>query len=226
MKKTLITLLSLAGVAMAATDGYLTNPDALTWDDALTLTTPANGVLNSGNSGLYWDGAAACTKSWELSFNLTNTEAGNQYLFGTVHGGSGADGYTLSITSGGAVKLNSNKSNALASTGDGAVTLNTPVSITLTFVNYVDEVTAATVGGQFTLTVGEQDALTYTVAEAAVFTPSNAGSGGSRLWTNSGKQQFSNVTFKTGGNMIIPEPATATLSLLALCGLAARRRRK
>ena len=41
---------------------------------------------------------------------------------------------------------------------------------------------------------------------------------------------FSNVSTvdqaKTLGYTVIPEPATATLSLLALCGLAARRRRK
>ena len=38
---------------------------------------------------------------------------------------------------------------------------------------------------------------------------------------------FSDSTFVAGGNTyLIPEPATATLSLLALAGLAARRRRR
>lgn len=225
MKKTLITLLSLAGVAMAATDGYLTNPGALTWDGPVTLTSPTNGQLTSGNSGFAWEGATNCTASWELSFDLTNTETAYKYLFGTVNGSSGAEGYTLAVTQAGAIALNSRKNNMMVTTADAVVALNTPVTVTLTFVNYVDETTSAAAGGQFTLKVGEQAALTYALTEAntahTVFTPE-----GCRLWTNGGKQQFSNVTFKTGGNMIIPEPATATLSLLALAGLAARRRRK
>ena len=43
--------------------------------------------------------------------------------------------------------------------------------------------------------------------------------------TTGGNVTFSNVTFHRG-SIIVPEPATATLSLLALAGLAARRRRK
>ena len=51
-----------------------------------------------------------------------------------------------------------------------------------------------------------------------------------RLWTNGGNEKFSNVALSMLDNNkitpAVPEPTTATLSLLALAGLAARRRRR
>ena len=215
----------MAGAATAAvTDGYLTNPDALTWE-ALTLTTPANGILSGSNSAIDWsEETGALVKSWELSFVLDPSRLSNQYLFGTVKGSSGADGYTLSITQAGAISLNQNKSNSILTVGTYTAE-DTAVSVTLTFVNYYDEVSKAEAGGEFTLTVGEYSGSIVISQEDAAYTTFNKGSN-NNIWTNGGSEKFSNVTLKQGGYMIIPEPATATLSLLALAGLAARRRRK
>jgi MYXO-CTERM domain-containing protein len=41
-----------------------------------------------------------------------------------------------------------------------------------------------------------------------------------------GNYKLNSVVHSISMGAIVPEPATATLSLLALCGLAARRRRK
>ena len=225
MKKTLIALISMAGAAAAAvTDGYLTNPDALTWE-TLTLTTPANGVLSTGNSAIDWsEDTGALEKSWELSFVLDPSRLSNQYLFGTVKGSSGADGYTLSITQAGAISLNQNKSKSILTVGTYTAE-DTAVNVTLTFVNYYDEVSNAEAGGEFTLTVGESSGSIEISQEVAAYTTFNKGSN-NNIWTNGGAEKLSNITLKQGGYMIIPEPATATLSLLALAGLAARRRRK
>ncbi len=43
---------------------------------------------------------------------------------------------------------------------------------------------------------------------------------------NGAQQGGANLTFKVNSAYVVPEPTTATLSLLALAGLAARRRRK
>lgn len=47
-----------------------------------------------------------------------------------------------------------------------------------------------------------------------------------RFYCNGEAEKYSNIQLWKVTDNLIPEPATATLSLLALCGLAARRRRK
>ena len=222
MKKTLITLLALAGVAAADT---ATSPEELTWN-TLTIITPANGVVGSGNSVIDWSEATGnLTESWELSFTLDPSRIGNQYLFGTAKGSSGADGYTLQITSEGAIRLNANKSQGLLNVGSYAAE-DSAVAITLQFVKFVDT-EGAFKKGTFTLTVG--DAVgTYTVdaIDNTIFTKGS----NNNVWTNGGGEKLSGISVKYAGAVVdtpaIPEPTTATLSLLALAGLAARRRRK
>ena len=50
--------------------------------------------------------------------------------------------------------------------------------------------------------------------------------GGSVSLTDGAQFGGANLTFKVNSAYVVPEPTTATLSLLALAGLAARRRRK
>ena len=221
MKKTLITLLALAGVATADT---ATTPDELTWN-SLTITTPANGVLGSSNSVIDWSEATGnLTNSWELSLTLDPSRVSNQYLFGTVKGGSGADGYTLQITDGGAIRLNENKSTEVLTVGSYTAD-DSAVAITLQFVKFVDT-EGEFESGVFTLTVG--DAVgTYTVdsIDNTIFTKGS----NNNVWTNGGAEKLSGISLKYAGAVVlpaVPEPTTATLSLLALAGLAARRRRK
>lgn len=105
---------------------------------------------------------------------------------------------------------------------------NSAVAITLQFVKYVDEA-GADLSGEFTLTVGDASA-TY-VVENFDNTVFNKGVN-NNVWTNGGAEKLYNISLATAGcvtiasSPVVPEPATATLSLLALCGLAARRRRK
>lgn len=221
MKKTFITLLALAGVAAADT---ATTPDELTWT-SLAITTPANGVLGAGNSVIDWsEDTGSLTNSWELSFTLDPSRVSNQYLFGTVKGSSGADGYTLQITSGGAIRLNQNKSVELLTVGSYTAE-DSAVAITLQFVKSVDA-EGEFKSGTFTLTVGN-DSASYTVdaMDNTVFTKGS----NNNVWTNGGAEKLSGISLKYADSVVslpVPEPTTATLSLLALAGLAARRRRK
>ena len=226
MRKTLIALVAMAGISMGA-EGLVTDASELTWT-ALTLTTPANNQLTSGNSAIDWsEETGNLTESWALSFTLDPSRVSSQYLFGTVKGSSGADGYTLSITSAGAIALNQNKSNNVLTVGSYTAD-DSAVAITLQFVKYVDEA-GADLSGEFTLTVGDASA-TY-VVENFDNTVFNKGVN-NNVWTNGGAEKLYDISLATAGcvtiasSPVVPEPATATLSLLALCGLAARRRRK
>ena len=221
MKKILIALIALAGVSAADT---ATTPEELTWT-TLTITKPANGALSSGNSVIDWSEATGDLKnSWELSFTLAPSRLDNQYLFGTVKGSSGADGYTLQISKDGTICLNKNKSNKVLSVGEYSAT-DTAVAITLQFVKFVDS-EGEFDRGIFTLTVGDATG-TYTVdsIDNTIFTKGS----NNNVWTNGGKEVLSGISLKYAGSVVtqtIPEPTTATLSLLALAGLAARRRRR
>ncbi|MBE6409141.1 MAG: PEP-CTERM sorting domain-containing protein [Akkermansiaceae bacterium] len=246
MKKTIIALLALAGVAAAT-------------EQTLTLTSPTNSSLNSGNSALNWSqSTGSYLTSWELSFTLdinTITDYSDE-VFGTNGGtNQGAQGYVINVTNDGRVFLTNGRGGynaALISTAAGAFNEytnhevvyktegdtqvkdhdeytfsdTTNVAITLTFNRYIDEATNEAIGGIFTMTVGDE------VQSTKVDDISNTAflkNGNSRIWTNGGKQTFSKIALKQLNDTVVasvPEPTTATLSLLALAGLAARRRRK
>ena len=212
MKKTIIALLALAGVAAAA---------------PLTLTSPANGSLSSSNAAVAWSENYATLTSWELSFTLTDAALGDAILFGTDRDGSGAAGYILSTNVDGSLEVYARNIgvNYSKSTAAGVVTAGTPVAITFSFVADENQYTNEIVGGTFTVKAGEATS-SWAVTSGLGYTDLTNDSV-SRFWTNGGAEQFSNITVtKLDNNMVVPEPTTATLSLLALAGLAARRRRK
>ena len=212
MKKTIIALLALAGVAAAA---------------PLTLTSPAGGSLSSSNAAVAWSEDYSTLTSWELSFTLTDTALGDAIIFGTDRDGSGAAGYILSTNVDGSLEVYARNIgvNYSNSTAAGVVTAGTPVAITFSFVADENQYTNEIVGGTFTVKAGEATS-SWAVTSGLGYTDLTNNSV-SRFWTNGGAEQFSNITVtKLDNNMVVPEPTTATLSLLALAGLAARRRRK
>lgn len=92
---------------------------------------------------------------------------------------------------------------------------------------YVNQETNRDAGGRFSLTVGEGEAAKTYSADTDIndnlvlYENSKA-----RFWTNSAAQKMENISLREGGLMYLPEPGTTTLSLLALAGLATRRRRR
>jgi len=92
-------------------------------------------------------------------------------------------------------------------TGNGLITLTT---------KYIDSQSV-----EQTFTCSQDVNSTDEVKAITKFT-----NGQALLSTNNGKTTFTNITLTQLDNKLVPEPTTATLSLLALAGLAARRRRR
>ena len=203
MKKTIIALLALAGVAAAA---------------PLTLNVTE---LKSSNTLLTWSDDIDALTSWELTFNLDTQRAAvaEQDLAFIQNDGSG---------NGAAVKFSVNTNGTLEFYGYGAST-NSPESmvtvdstpITLQFI--ANEQAGSIIGGRLTAISGEKS-FYIDLDSDLTLTKSNS----IRLWSNGGNEHFTNITLSALSNNVVavPEPTTATLSLLALAGLAARRRRK
>ena len=218
MKKTLITLLSLAGVAMAEE----------TWQDTFTVPLDITSTaisLDSGylsltlnsiggaSTGTYAPaevtGAAGFSPKiqfvqykndecyWTLDFTLQNNS-----IYGLTLTGFSFDMFSTTATGG----------NHSAGLQDTKVSLSFGESVFgegSAVLGGGSATGTAEITGAYLLDAGESVDLTMKVQR----THSTAATG------------FASVSAGTM-TYVIPEPATATLSLLALCGLAARRRRK
>ncbi len=231
MKKTLITLLALAGVAAA---------------DTLTISNA--------------DNTAAATGDWftELSATAINISGTNSftstdytdsfYSVATNVGSGGTYDYVLTFTLAKDVDLSSFSIDFLLHNSDGAAQ---PVNRTLSYDLTLSDATGTLVsyaGQSITTTTGRTSGwATYkdvaynadgsineeTKLGTATFSlPDSvflaAGTEYKLTIANIAKNDTGAGTFVGIGNIamnVIPEPTTATLSLLALCGLAARRRR-
>ncbi len=222
MKKTIVTLLALAGVAMA---DY----------QPLTLTSPADAVLTTGNSQLDWsDEGVSNLTSWELSFDITVIENQQDQSYaknGTIFYTNTAntqnsltldfwEGYLQLNTKNTTTEINSKSTNEeglCLSAGETA-------TVTITFVRNDDDSTGT---GSLAVTSGAAKfSGSFEFKNKDInLTDIEKASNNTQLVTNGGAVEFSNISLKNI-TPSIPEPATATLSLLALAGLAARRRRK
>ena len=247
MKKTIVTLAILSGLVQAEDnyqakfdDGWVTLKDLVlhktsvsnnTYSDAGDIT---DGTLDGGNATMSWNKLTENTDltlsdSWRISFTLTNVNGDANSTFSTTSTGT-AGGYILKVTA-----KNDNNEYSLQfgdeTISDTALTLNTGYNITLSFIDLVDN-KGVSQGGMFIVNVGGADVYSTRIAATDLGNADFEGSTNNtnnnystRLWTNGGQQRFSNVKIETNGRLI-PEPTTATLSLLALAGLAARRRRR
>ena len=174
------------------------------------------------------------------------------YLFGSLTSGGGASGYTLRVNSDGALEF----SNITTAAGTIQAGVATDITLSFIADEKLNTQTNNSVltGGTFTLTVGKDgiwretvsfqnvknetyDSLTNycTSILNGVKVRSYTENGTTKtqnystnLWTNGGQETFSNIKLEKLSNKVlpVPEPTTATLSLLALAGLAARRRRR
>ena len=205
MKKTLIALMALAGVAMADehlaiiaefTQAPVVAGNCWSGDYVLTFTLAEDYTLQHGGSVVgFYRGSA-----------VNDTHGYNAITLGGTN-----DALTLTVGRG---RVQNTLNNA---TGIGA---NTTVS-------YQDKVTFETTiakGVEYTLSVaGATGAMTPTLSWVDADGATQTLTAGSY----NGNMNGHNANMVSAVNTeLIPEPATATLSLLALAGLAARRRRK
>lgn len=213
MKKTIITLMALAGVAAADVADLTIQDKAITLSNEmleLTLTSIAGA---SSTGGTYAPdevtGAEGFSPKiqfvqnnnedcyWMLTFTLENKSEKDICIDGlgltmqstTSTGGNHTAGIgvvTNTLTIGGAEYTGTLTLGANSASGTGVITTN------------------------YTLAAGAIEEVSLKVQR----TKAGALTG------------FAAVTAGTLSYTVVPEPATATLSLLALAGLAARRRRK
>ena len=218
MKKTLIALMALAGVAMAETASTVTAEftDLPRWaanfySDNYTLTFTLSEDFTLQNSGTvlaaYW-GTDATTSQWGANaIVLSNGSDGALTLTvgrGKMVNPDGTEWENYSVTTGTTFTFSGDS----ASNGNPSTAVFTD-AIQLG-VTYTLSVTGAEHAMSPTLSWGEES-LTGTT-----FTGNMAGN----------PPEGKNIIASVNPGYIIPEPATATLSLLALAGLAARRRRR
>ena len=209
MKKTLIALMALAGVACGET---------------ITLSTiDAEFVSAPVQAGNFWAG--------DYTFTLTDdyTLADSGSVVGFYRGSAVNDNYGYNaIVLGGsdeALTLTVGRGRASNTVNEGNGINN---GTTFTFTDKVTFTTQIEKGVAYTLTVtGGSQAMTPTLTwaggseELASYNGNMNGQAALTCVVNTGT-----ITKVIPDTPSVPEPATATLSLLALAGLASRRRRK
>ena len=212
MKKTIIALMALAGIAAAET--------------ITTVGLTAHFVNAPVNIGNCWSG--------DYSFTFTLTDDYTMADFGTV----------LAFYRGSAVNDTYGYNAIVLGGSDDALTLTVGRGRAY---NTVDNATGISAGTTFTFASGADDKVTFTTAIEKGVTYTLTVTGGDQAMTPTltwvgGEEALNSYKGNMNGNAAlttvvnpgtkvtetpaVPEPTTATLSLLALAGLAARRRRK
>ena len=237
MKKTIIALMALAGVSYGAD---YTTETVWTLDFGTEYTSNYNLTGTLANKGTFWDlsdcavvGGATTTASkrihmaggvygsWEddfqfsITLTLGNTiSASNGWpVFAELKGNGAALRFGPYTNNNNTVAVDGNVKKG-AGTGTVSVAPGGTYTITLT---KIDSVVTLAVDGVTTMTGTLAEGLSGNITDIAL-----GGDTGSQYRINETVHSisWSKVT------PTIPEPTTATLSLLALAGLAARRRRK
>ena len=221
MKKTLIALMALAGIACGAT-----TIDAK-WDVAPTT------------AGDFYAGAWTFTFTLDEAYTIENSGAvlGAWWAPGAYSGDHGVGSNAIYLTKGtngaltltvGRGKLNDvdfDKDTTFSlyndtTASDYVVRSGIQKGVTYTLTATLTEVTGQNnaKSGMLTITDNQGGTWTAETGDTAWYKNNMAGGGSDAI----------NVTMAYGVNagVLVPEPTTATLSLLALAGLAARRRRK
>ena len=247
--KNLITITALIAAGAIAANAELKpgdNVGGLAWNQ-LTLTKPT-GTLSSSDSAFNWDGEQGdLTNSWSLLFTLTTSSSGYKYVFSTNCDGGSFEPAGLALClnfSNSQPKIGLYNIKTLGEEtllGNSNISFESGNNVMLTFLKYDDAKKASTSkAGKFVLSTyndgaskpsqsanfevdKDQSNLAFLKDSGRVEDPGNT----SRLWTNNGAEQFSNIKLAYGST--IPEPSAfgllAGLGALALVG-ARRRRRK
>ncbi len=244
MKKTIIALLALAGVAVGEDYTFTTSNTGITsasnfWGNGVALVLDPDAANSRLTTTVSPDGASLgdfdtvglssitinirnLQNSKGIKLALTNSNGTILTLSDNVVTGTGNQEWTFS--------------NTTVSTTDTLYFVYTAIENENVEVGYT-----LTTGGNGMVTIDEQTQEVTAVSDlimcgasslanygsnntAGVPTLAFLGTNNSRNFTLNNVQYAPYVTVVTTAT--IPEPATATLSLLALAGLAARRRRK
>ena len=224
MKKTLIALMALAGVASADVTVY-TKDQANAWLDAITANYTGDFTASITYSAATPGNNAEAVLTMASDFHIVSQHPSYVGLSGKADGGKTPTNGDISwvaptstVDNVNTFEFNSGKTYQWISFGnDGTSRLSnfswTGATITLEYV----------AGGTSTLSIVSPGS---NVTEKIVFTGGSLQLNASDLALGNATSGVTALTItRNGTTYTIPEPATATLSLLALAGLAARRRR-
>lgn len=229
MKKTLIALMALAGVAVGAVESgsYTLKTDQWTTGDS-TLYDYLNGVFNEGGT-LTFDLVVSYTGSncnaYQALLHVGAVDTGfSIYANGGPHvivseKHDTSDVHELQATG---AEFAAKENNTLTVTLTGIAKGTAAVSFTLNGVEYAND--TVNEKGQKDVLDLTWDSMNWSTTEAERNKYSvncKAPGYGSAQVAQSTRLVSGSATYTA-----IPEPTTATLSLLALAGLAVRRRRK
>lgn len=244
MKKTIIALFALTGVAFGVdyttetewtaqfsntyknadgtVKGYttdLTSPGTF-WDAADVAT--ANGAQTKSNKRIHMANGTYGDWSSDFELEVSLTLTGDSITAGHISelkAGSTGDWLCLGVNSSGALTLSGNAITVGTATG----TVTTGTEYTLTFTKIGTDLTLACGNASVTATINTtaEGASEYSGVINNITLGGNTGAN-NRVPVLVSEMKMSSVTVTP----TVPEPTTATLSLLALAGLAARRRRK
>ena len=231
MKKTIITLLALAGVAAGETATLTVGTDEnSTWTSGVTFGLPDDSPLTLSLTSITGAGGLVSSASDFTSYgdNLLSPKVcfqQSQYngyidLTFTVTADNTTSGYAWQMDS---LTLDMKSVTATGGTHNGGIG-----SMTVSLLSSDKSITLGT--GEATLGAGSA-AGTATIELAQSISLENEATLTLRIARTAGSTSVQGYLAVTGGSVTytsvpVPEPATATLSLLALAGLAARRRRK
>lgn len=253
MKKIWIVLLAFGGAVTAAPTADLLSPDYTGGSTKAYFSIDEdNGyvdLITTGNGTIMYDfsdsGVEGYTSFDNINFALTFSieladPAANQPTI-CAGGGNTASGLTVLTTNNNAITLARGTSPLTVKDETGEVTtsgLSVDASHTYMLLfgrlSSDDTVISASDISTNIAYLFDLTAQRYIYAENLTGCTATLTNDSSKVWTNSQKEhiRLGNVYLIDGltrselVQRAIPEPATATLSLLALAGLAARRRRK
>jgi len=233
MKKTIIALMTLAGIAVATETDTTPITLSATFTSDITAVCPEGVSYDVTIQGLSVENKSGGNymvdylrpnlnmntgDSWTLSFSLENKTNGtitlNSVNFDSfIFNGSGVQHENDTQTRQAQFTLTDVSSNVLGTTDVTFCLPNSaPEGETSNAIWNTDQDANITLSSAVELAAGESIQFKLTVGKGDLVNP------GAYVG-------LKGVTF-TGETTLVPEPTTATLSLLALAGLAARRRRK
>ena len=232
MKKTLITLLALAGMTMAAEE---VNPITLgSWFtdsqgnkqmtvDAVEGLSKENASALDGDGGFTADGAEGITVNTIFTINTAAL-----YSTTTLQQGQVLDVVSIVLSS----KQNTNNYadgnyRTLSITLNGTTYTSNPIQFSRTS-GYGTMTYTFTGDNAFSFTLGDTLTASLNAINGTAHTAYGTFKGQTGVSNFSAPSNLTDwqAAVKINATPAIPEPTTATLSLLALAGLAARRRRK
>lgn len=234
MKKTLCTLLAICGVSLA-TAASVSNDDYTYSNSGATFELSDAGVFTEGG-----DFALL------LDFGCPLKDAGNvDFVFAFGGDGLGAhvdfsyapDFGMMTFSANGKLEYKTGitiDASVLLLQINGLYATDTEPTVSLSYYDdnkQLSEIWTATIQKSKTEDGGEALPTTIKTANVTVTAPSlpmteESGIGITTWQGEVTPEDIEEPTYVEPSSPSVPEPATATLSLLALCGLAARRRRK